>query len=188
MREELLWVAQRILGMRELSNLTPEEVAKVVGLDTDTYLAYEQGEADIPVSVLYELSHLYHIDLTVFLTGEEPRVTDYFVVRKNRGVAVDRRKEYDYQNLAYGFIDKFMEPFVVKVVPRDEYSQYAHVGQEFSYVLEGTLQIFIGKYDVILDEGDSVYFSSEKPHGMRALHGKPAKFLSILSQGNERMK
>ena len=52
--------------------------------------------------------------------------------------------------------------------------------------MEGTLQIFIGKYDVVLEAGDAVYFSSEKPHGMRALNGKPARFLSILSQGDRK--
>lgn len=186
MREELMWVAQRIQGMRELSDFSVQEVAEKVGLDEETYLAYEQGKADIPVSVLYELSRLYHIDLTVLLTGDEPKASDYFVVRKGRGIAVDRRKEYGYQNLAYGFIHKTMEPFMVTVEPREEYHQYSHAGQEFSYVMEGTLQIFIGKYDVVLEAGDAVYFSSEKPHGMRALHGKPARFLSILSQGDRK--
>ena len=182
MREELMWVAQRIAGMRDLSDFSPAEVAAKVGLDEETYLAYESGKADIPVSVLYELSRLYNIDLTVLLTGEEPRATDYFVVRKDRGIAVDRRKEYGYQNLAYGFVDKVMEPFMVTVEPKEEYHQYAHAGQEFSLVMEGTLQIFIDKYNVILEPGDAVYFSSQKPHGMRALNGKPARFLSVLSQ------
>ena len=186
MREELMWVAQRISGMRDLSDYTAKEVAEQVGLTEEAYLAYENGEADIPVSVLYELSRLYNIDLTVLLTGEEPRAADYFVVRKGRGIAVDRRKEYGYQNLAYGFINKTMEPFMVTVEPKEEYHQYAHAGQEFSLVMEGTLQLFIGKYDVILEPGDAVYFSSEKPHGMRALNGKPARFLSVLSQAERK--
>ena len=186
MREELMWVAQRIQGMRELSDYTAKEVAEKLHIEEETYLAYEQGQADIPVSVLYELSRLYEIDLTVLLTGEEPRATDYFVVRKGRGVAVDRRKEYGYQNLAYSFINKTMEPFMVTVEPREQYSQYAHAGQEFSYVMEGTLQFFIGKYDVILEAGDCIYFSSDKPHGMRALHDAPARFLTVLSQSQRK--
>ena len=39
MREELMWVAQRIQGMRELSDFSVKEVAEKVGLDEETYLA-----------------------------------------------------------------------------------------------------------------------------------------------------
>ena len=34
--------------------------------------------------------------------------------------------------------------------------------------------------DIILNEGDSLYFDSNKPHGMQALDGKPVKFLAVI--------
>ncbi len=55
-----------------------------------------------------------------------------------------------------------------------------HPGQEFNYVVEGTLKIVIDNHELILNEGDSLYFDSNYKHGMKALNGKPAKFLAII--------
>jgi len=38
----------------------------------------------------------------------------------------------------------------------------------------------IGGRELILDPGDSVYFDSSQPHGMKALNGEPARFLAII--------
>ena len=69
------------------------------------------------------------------------------------------------------------------VAPADDGSEIhfnSHPGQEFNYILEGDLRLIIDKKEVILGPGDSIYFDSTRPHGMRALHGKPAKFLAII--------
>jgi len=34
--------------------------------------------------------------------------------------------------------------------------------------------------NLILNEGDSIYFDSSLPHGMKALHDKPVKFLAVV--------
>ena len=34
--------------------------------------------------------------------------------------------------------------------------------------------------EIILNEGDSIYFDAQRPHGMKALDGKPVKFLAII--------
>jgi quercetin dioxygenase-like cupin family protein len=40
--------------------------------------------------------------------------------------------------------------------------------------------IRINGKDIILEEGDSIYFNSELPHGMKAIDGKEVKFLAII--------
>ena len=46
-------------------------------------------------------------------------------------------------------------------------------------VLEGKMELFIGGKTMILEEGDSIYFDSSKPHGMLAVGDKPVKFLAF---------
>ena len=53
-------------------------------------------------------------------------------------------------------------------------------GQEFDYVLEGTLEILIGNKELILNPGDSIYFDAQQKHCMRALGGKSVKFLCVV--------
>ena len=55
-----------------------------------------------------------------------------------------------------------------------------HFNQEFNYVLEGTLLLRIAGNDLMLNEGDSIYFDATRPHGMKAMNGKKVKFLAII--------
>lgn len=47
-------------------------------------------------------------------------------------------------------------------------------------VLEGRMLLSINGRDLILEQGDSLYFDSSLPHGMKALDGKAVKFLAVV--------
>lgn len=183
MSEQIKLIAMRIKDLREISGLSIQTLAKELNIPVDTYVEYESGNADIPVSFLYKISAKFNVELSAILTGEDPRLHNYCVVRKNKGMSVDRRKEYKYQSLAYNFINKKAEPFLVTVDPELENSEVhynQHPGQEFNYVIEGTLKVMINGYEVILNEGDSLYFDSGMKHGMKALNDKQAKFIAVI--------
>jgi quercetin dioxygenase-like cupin family protein len=46
-------------------------------------------------------------------------------------------------------------------------------------ILEGTMELYIGGKTIVLEEGDSIYFDSMKPHGMKALGDKAVRFLAF---------
>ena len=94
---------------------------------------------------------------------------------------MERTKVYKYQALASGFRSAKSEPFEVTVEPNNQPIHLnTHPTQEFNFVLEGSLQIHIAGNDLILNEGDSIYFDASKPHGMKALNNKVVKFLAII--------
>lgn len=183
MSEQIKEIAARITDLREISGIPMEELAKEFGVSVEAYLQYETGDVDIPVSFLYEVAHKFNVELTEILTGESPRLHTYSLVRAGKGVSMERRKQYQYQNLAYNFIHKKAEPFLVTVEPNEvqkSVSFNTHPGQEFNYVLEGTLQIVVDGHELILNPGDSLFFDSGRPHGMKALNNQTAKFLAII--------
>jgi quercetin dioxygenase-like cupin family protein len=55
----------------------------------------------------------------------------------------------------------------------------SHPGQEFDYVMEGCLLVSIDGHEVILNEGDSIYFDSTYKHAIRALNNKTVKLLAV---------
>lgn len=183
MEEQLKQIAERIKGLRDIFGISAADLAQELNIPLGVYQDYESGTVDIPVGVLYRIAQRFNMELSVLLTGEEPRLHTYSLTRNGRGVSVERRKEYKYQNLAYNFVNKKAEPFLVTVAPEPEEVPVhlnSHPGQEFDYLLEGTLKIVLGGNEIILNEGDSVYYDSNVPHGMKALNGKPAKFLAII--------
>ncbi len=183
MSEQIRQIATRIRDLREIAGLSAETLAKEFRIPVQTYRDYESGAIDIPVSFLYEIARKFSVDLTEILTGEAPRLREYCLVRKGKGVKVERRKQYKYQNLAHNFIHKKAAPFLVTVEPEPDGTPFhlnAHPGQEFNYVIEGTLKVSINKHELVLNEGDSLFFDSGFDHGMKALGGKAARFLAII--------
>jgi transcriptional regulator with XRE-family HTH domain len=182
MSDQVKQIAARIKDLREIAGLSQQALASELGVTIETYTEYEGGNTDIPIGFLYEVANRFGVELTAILTGEDPKLHTYCLVRKNKGVSVSRRNPYKYQSLAYKFINKKSEPFLVTVEPGNDDTVHfnSHPGQEFNYVLEGTMMIYIDGHQLTLNEGDSLYFDSSCSHGMRALEGKPSKFLAII--------
>lgn len=183
MSENIRNIAMRIRELREIAGVSLETLAHEFGITRDAYQNYESGETDIPVNFLFQVAHRFGVELTDLLTGESPRLHVYSLVRNGTGVAFDRRKQYHYRHLAYNFSHRKAEPFLVTVepeAPEAKMSRNSHVGQEFNYVLEGKLMIIIDDHQLELNPGDSLYFDSSHPHGMKALDGREAKFLAII--------
>ncbi len=178
-------IAERLKGLRDALNLSETDCAQACGISPALYRQYESGESDIPVSFLYRFSSVYQIELTTLLTGDVPHMQGYSVTRKGTGSVVKRRKEYRYQALNESFIGKKAQPFVVTVDPNpnpdyEAGTGYQHQGQEFNLVWSGKLQLVLNGKELILNEGDSIWFDSSLPHRVRALEGKEAKFLAMI--------
>ncbi len=181
MTENIKQIAERLAGLRDALEISKDEMAKTCGLSLEEYSRLEDGLSDISVSVLHKIAHAYGIELTALLFGDEPKMSTYFITRKGKGVAVERVKAYKYQSLAAGFSKRRADPFMVTVHPKPEDHPMflnTHKGQEYNYIIEGRVLLQINK--VTLEEGDSIYFNAELPHGMKALDGKPVRFLAII--------
>lgn len=181
--EQIMIIAMRMKEIREIFNIDVKTLAEQLNVSVDTYRSYEAGEVDIPVSFLYAFANRFNIQLTDLLTGDRPKLRIYSLVRKDQGLKVERRKEYEYQSLAYKFSHKKAEPFLVTVEPKDDNEPVSfndHPGQEFNYVLEGILKVIINDKEIILNEGDSLFFDATYKHAMKAVGDKRAKFLAII--------
>jgi len=183
MLEKIREIAARIRDLREITGLTTAAMAADLGLPVSEYEAYEQGSVDVPASRLWEIANRLHVDMTDLLTGEAPRMHVFAVTRNGQGPAVNRRRQYRYQSLAANFIHKKAEPFLVTVEPcaaGTAVEKNSHPGQEFDYVIEGTLAVLIHEASIVLNEGDSIFFDASYPHGMHAVGATPCRFLAVI--------
>jgi len=176
-------IASRIKELREILEETTKDVAAKAGISESEYLKYENAEADMPISVLYGVAAALNVDPTVILTGDAPKMASYSVVRDGMGVNVVRYKGYSYSSLATNYIDRDMDPMVVSLLKKSEHKAalVSHDGQEFNYVLEGSVKVVIAHSEFILNEGDSIYFDAKCPHGQYA-ETKKAKFLTVINE------
>ena len=85
MDEQIKQIAIRLKGLRDVLDLTTQDVAQACGISEEKYIALESGEQDIPVSILHQISLHYGIDLSALMFGDEPRMNAYFLTRKGKG-------------------------------------------------------------------------------------------------------
>ena len=183
MTDQIKQIAERIKEIREISGISAETLAGKLHIDQELYLRYESGNTDIPVGIIFNISELFNVELSVMLGGNNPKLRIYGVVRNGKGLKLERRKQYKYESLAYNFIHKKAEPFMVTIDADSENKVlefYSHPGQEFNYVVQGTMMSIIDGHEIILNEGDSIYFDSGYKHAMRALNNEQVKFLAIV--------
>jgi len=180
MTEQLSEIGGRLKALRDIIGIPAEKMAAELKIETDEYTAYECGERDFSFSFLYNAASLLGVDVVDIISGESPRLETCALVRSGGGYDIMRREAYAYKHLAFTFRKKKAEPFMVTVEPSEaELTLHSHEGQEFNYMVAGSMEFHIGGAVHELNEGDSVYFDSGVPHAMRAV-GSPAKFVAVV--------
>lgn len=178
-------IAERIRGLRELMDISIEDMANATDCTMEQYEALESGQSDFSFTFLYKCAQAFGIDMIEILTGEQPKLSFYTVVRQGTGLPIRRREGFAYFHLASLFRHKLAEPFLVTAPWQPEklaepIALSTHEGQEFDFILSGTLEVDLEGHREILKAGDSLYYDSGHGHGMRAVDGEPCTFLAVI--------
>ena len=193
METQIMEIAERIRGLREMMGISEDEMAKVTGVDVEEYKAYERGENDFPFTFMLKCAQRFGVDIVELMTGENPHLSFYTITRSGKGLPIERRKGLKYRHLAPLIKDKLAEPFFV-CAPYSEEEQKepikysTHSGQEFDYILKGNLKVDLDGHVEILGEGDSLFYNSGYNHGMIATGGSDCEFLVIVLDDPEKKK
>ena len=183
MDENILMISERIRELREIFDLSVEEMAEETGVTPEKYAGYEASGEDIPISVLYHIAQKFGVDLSEIMTGKPARLSTMQVCRRGKGETIDRFPGYMFESLAPRFTGKIMEPLLVTLIPGEaEAALVTHGGQEFNIVLEGTVVITYDDKEYILSAGDAVYFDPTHPHGQKAAGTDKARFLTVITE------
>lgn len=183
MSENFLELASRIRELREVCGYTAEQLAAELGVELKTYLKYEKNGEDIPISVIYAISQKFGVDFTDIITGTAAKLNTYQVVKRGRGKEIDRYTGYHFEDLGFRFGGKIMQPLLVTIEPSNKSPELvSHKGQEFNMILEGEVAVVFGNKEVLLKEGDAIYFNPELPHAQRCVGNKKARFLTVIAE------
>ena len=183
MNKEINEIAERLKGLREACGYTIEELCEELSFDIDTYKSYEESGEDIPISAVYAVANKFGVDFAEIITGRSARLDTYQVVRRGEGEDVSRYPGYKFEDLAFRYSGKIMQPLLVTLEPSDEPAALvSHSGQEFNMVLEGQIELVFNDKSIILNPGDSVYFNPNHMHGQRCYSDVKARFLTVIAE------
>lgn len=179
MNKQITAIANRIKDLREFSDFSTSELAKMVGIPEQDYIELESGDIDIPIGTLYNIAAALQIDPTVLLTGENSMHEEVSVVYKGQGMDVSRYEGYSFSSLAYNYFGREMEPMLVTLKSGIAPELVKHTGQEFNYVLDGELRVLIGSKEYYLRAGDCIYFNPTIAHAQVSMT-ETSTFLTVI--------
>jgi len=169
-------IAQKLLELRREHGLTLAEVGQKTGVSVSFLSSLERGYSNASIATLQKLARLYATNVLSFFADEDDsrrlvRARERKVLVPNPGVRMEL--------LAFG--KKIMEPHLFRVAPgADSGGSYSHEGEEFIYVLQGKLEVWIDEIEhYLLETGDSLYFESTQAHRWRSLSEKETVLLWV---------
>ena len=180
-------IGQRIKIIRKAKGLSLDELSNLTGFDVELLASIEKCEVQPQLGTAIKLSKALDSAFGRLVSGVGEKL--YSITRKGEQKIVSRstsqkgqKKAYTYRSLAPEVKGRHMESLIVQLEEAADSERSVHDGEEFIYVLEGTVSLDIGEDHFDLAPGDSAYYLSTTPHLIAAASGT-ATILAVLYGG-----
>jgi len=181
-------VGEKIKALRESKSITIQDLAKQADLSEEQLVVIEQDGVMPSLAPLIKIARVLGVRLGTFLDDDDS--IGPVVCRKDKSEAgisfsngsTSARKHMNYFSLAGAKSGRHMEPFIINIAACQEkdFILSSHEGEEFIYVLEGSIEINYGKDNFVLEEGDSIFYDSIVEHHVHGDCLKGAKILAVV--------
>lgn len=180
--------------LRQRNDWTLKEMSQRTGIPLSTLAKVEHDRLTLTYDKLQQLSQRLQIPMSsLFADPTEPAETRVSgrrsIGRRGQFVRVDT-DHYDYGYLCTELRRKRMIPVlgVARAKTLEEFGPLVqHAGEEFIFVLKGTIAVHTEFYDpVVLEEGECIYLDSDMGHAYLAgPKCTEASFLAVCSSAEE---
>ncbi len=176
-------IGRNIKLLRLERGLNLRDFAEATGFTKGYLSKVENAKKAPPVSTLLILAKALGVNISAILSeeGDKPQIT---LVKKSERETMARDGTafgYSYEPLAHKFAQRRMDPYVLTLPlkPRKR-AVFQHKGEEILMVLEGTMRFVHGERELLVEEGDCIYFDASIPHFGTAVESKPVKCLMVI--------
>jgi transcriptional regulator with XRE-family HTH domain len=179
-------IGERVKRMREEKGLTLDELSNLTGFEVEFLKRIENNEVKPQLGTIMRLSKALDSAFGRLISGVGNKL--YSITRKDEQKIISRstskkgeQKAYTYKSLAPEVQGRHMEALIVQLEVLSEQEPSCHDGEEFIYVLDGTVFLQIGEDAYDLEPGDSAYYLSTTPHTIMAKQDN-ATIIAVIYQ------
>jgi transcriptional regulator with XRE-family HTH domain len=172
-------IGERIRNLRQLSNLTQEELAERANLTKGFISQIERDLTSISLDSLVQILEAMDENISDFFReASEEKI----VYREKDRVAIEKENIEKFELLVPGSTNRRLEPILLtlqkgRATPKEK----PHEGEEFGFVLRGRVNLRFGREVLKLKKGECFYLSAEKEHSLHNSGSKEAVILWISS-------
>jgi transcriptional regulator with XRE-family HTH domain len=160
-------VGAKLRILRRARGYSLAQVAEATGVSRSLLHLIETGKNDPTIGRLIRLTTFYDVNVTELLPDSDDGQPE--IVRHDHQRRISSRSEKIDLFILAPSSDRIMEPVIGVYQAGGGTSDFFHFdAQMFLHVLEGKIElIFKDEEPIILDVGDSAYFSGRRPHRYR---------------------
>lgn len=176
-------IGKRLKELRIMNNLTQEELADRAELSKGFISQMENDLTSPSIATLTDILQCLGTNLKEFFNEDE----DEQIVFKKEDFFIKEYPELGYhiQWIVPNAQKNMMEPILLELAENGETDlDLPHEGEEFGYVLSGSIMVSIGKKRFRAKKGETFYFSPTKPHKIANAGKTKAKVLWITTPPN----
>lgn len=174
-------VGKKIKDLRTNQNLTLKDLSAKTNLSIGFLSQLERGLTTIAIDSLSNIAQALQVNLSYFI--EEAKHNEKIVLRSyEKEVFQVENNQFIHYHLTNDIENKCLLPRLIEILPtnsKETVAAYAHEGEEFVYVLEGILTLFIGEEEKELFPGDSAHYSSKRAHNWANYTNRTVKILTV---------
>lgn len=177
-------------ALRKQHGWTLAEVSRRTGFSVPTLSKVENDRVSLSYDKLIRLSDGLGIDISQLFapagsSSETPAITGRRSISREADGQLVSTRNYDYWYLNTDVRQKKLVPILSELHARTlkEFGELVrHSGEEFIYVLEGTVEVHTELYEpYTLHAGESTYIDSTMGHGYLAKSDGPCRVLAVSS-------
>ncbi|HWR38175.1 MAG TPA: XRE family transcriptional regulator [Patescibacteria group bacterium] len=175
-------LGQKIKEVRRKNKMTLKDLSQQAGLSIGYLSQLERGLTDIATDSLANVARVLGVDFSHFFSSTQPNYRRLILRSYEKTVSQVDQGHFIHYHLTDHAAPKLLLPRLLELVPinsNEVISSYPHEGEEFIYVLEGTLTLFIDKEQQELYPGDSAHFESTQPHNWVNYTNKMVRILVV---------
>lgn len=174
-------IGSEIKELRKSNNMTLKGLSEKTGLSIGFLSQFERGLSTIAVDSLELIAKALNIELSHFILKPKTK-KEYILKSFEQEVYEVINNKFVHYNLSNNLNKKTFLPRKINILPmgKDEnITEYSHKGEEFIYVLEGTLTLFLDSKRYDLYPGDSAHYNSKKMHNWANYTSKMVKLIVV---------
>ena len=174
-------LGKKIKQMRSVLGLTQEELANRCEL-TKSYISQLENNKNSPsLATLTQILEVLGTNLAAFFNEEE---SSKIVFSKEEQIKKSF-EGYDMTWLIPTSQKLTMESVLVEILPHEQtFEDTPHEGEEFGYVLEGSIDVVYGNVSKICKKGEAFYIETNKNHYVKNRTNKTAKIIWVSCPPN----
>ncbi|WNS75743.1 cupin domain-containing protein [Bacillus sp. DTU_2020_1000418_1_SI_GHA_SEK_038] len=156
-------LGNRVKSIRKNNKMTLKQVSEKTGLSISFLSQVERSKSSATLSSIRKISEALGVNLSDFFqTDCDPK--SGIIKKEDHKEHRSDEVNFTFTNLS-GITNPIFEPILATLYPGDKnISPYTHNGQEFIYILEGTLSVILDNKEYSLRPGDSIHIESTTPH------------------------